>query len=222
VSTPRPIRAARRSVLAALFLAVAAAASGCGGGEDITPASLSHLLLPAGQIRPLVLQRTFKWTDQTDFVVQGLYLPQSTLPSVAVDEIDKARFAAGAGELAFGPGGGPRVMVDVAAFDSDTGAERVREFLHAEDLREPCYGACPVTPRNHPMPGIPDSKGIHQVPNGIKPALGVSPFERYAVEFTIGRNLFVVDAIGAPGEIPEGRFDSSAKRIFEYARSQSG
>src|SRR5947208_5055662 len=204
-------------------LAVAVAVGCGGGGGSTSPSELQSRLLNPNQLPPLVDLRDFSWTDPTDFVVQGVFSPENTKPSAVISAIDDAGFQAAAGHYSLPKGSnGPQVYFDVARFDSSGGATKARDYLHGQDLTQPCYTACVVNPQDYTVPGVPNAKGVHQVPNGSKGPPGGHPFERYAVEFTIGSDLYIVDARGDPGSIPQGQFNTGSKRVYDFAKQHSG
>ncbi len=219
-----PWEAARgaRWLGAALLVAISLGA-GCasGGGGDASPSSLKTLLPPAAYF-PVKVQRSFEWRNSTDFVVQGLDLPDGTEPSRAIATIDRAGFEAGAGQRLAPAAGDLTAYSEVARFDSDSSAGKVLEDLHAQDLIRPCTG-CGVRSRALPVPGIPTAKGAHQAPVGAQspPSGAGGSFERYVVEFTIGRYLFIGKVAGQPGLVPEPLFADGMKSFYEHARRQA-
>ncbi len=142
--------------------------------------------------------------------------------SQAIAAIDRAGFEAAAGQL-LAP-----VVVDltayseVAKFDSDSGASKALDDLHAQDLLRPC-SSCGVIARPLVVSGIPNAKGAHQAPRTGKASLSGAgqPFERYVVEFTIGPYLFLGKVTGQPGLVPAGLFTGGMKSFYEYARKHS-
>jgi hypothetical protein len=214
VSTGLP----RRPLLAALTCAALAVGVGCGGDDETSPASLKDQLVPASQLR-LEVERPFEWDNPIDFTVDGVFLPEGTKHSDAIEEIDDFGFEAGYGELLRPTGGGPDIHFEVAKFDSDDGAADARDYLHQQDLQQPCFAACTVNPEDLDVNGVPGLKGVHQVPlpkAQIPPGAG-PPFERFVVEFTIGPYLYIVDAAGDPGDTPPARFARGTKSVYEYA-----
>jgi hypothetical protein len=196
---------------------------GCGGGDGkgASPSDLKPLLLPAGSF-PVNVQRTFEWDNPTDFVAQGLSLPDSTEPSQAIAAIDRAGFEAAAGQLLAPPVVDLTAYSEVAKFDSDSGASKALDDLHAQDLLRPC-SSCGVIARPLVVSGIPNAKGAHQAPmavNGSPSAAGPT-FERYVVEFTIGPYLFLGKVTGQPGLVPAGLFTGGMKSFYGYARKRS-
>jgi hypothetical protein len=110
--------------------------------------------------------------------------------------------------------------VDVARFDSADGASQALRYLHGQDLQHPCFASCSVSPQPLTVKGVPSSEAVHQAPNGVKPPPGSGPFERYVLEFTIGPDLFIVDANGGPGDTPPAQFDAGARTVYRYAAKQ--
>ena len=106
--------------------------------------------------------------------------------------------------------------IAAAAFDSEDGASTALDALHAEDLKQPCFGACVVSPTEYTVEGIPNSAAVHHVPNEGKPPPGLFTVEAYHVEFTVGSDLYLFQVSGAPG-LSEARFDRIAKAVYEYA-----
>jgi hypothetical protein len=212
-------------------LAVAAAASaitlaaGCGdddSGDQVSPGSLQELLPPATSLGPLEPepQRSFEWDNPIDYVHEGFFLPQATPLSAAVDEISDAGFEAAAGAELSPKGGGDPVIVSVARFESPEGAAEAQSYLHAEDLKQPCFAACTVNPTELELTGIPGATATHLVPLKDAPPEAGPPFEAYAVEFVVGSDLFYANAGGPPGDISEAEFERGAGAFYEHARER--
>jgi hypothetical protein len=202
---------------------VGAIGAGCGGDDENggpSPKSLEGFLPPPAQLGQLRLERTLNWDNATDFVVQGTVLPEATAPSSAVAQMDDAGFAAGAGEILRPKGGGSPVNITAAAFDSADGATQAQTYLHEQDLTQPCFQACAVNPKELTIRGIPGATAVHQVPVDRLPP-GLRPFEAFAVEFTIGSDLFYAYASGDPGDIPPAVFEKGATSFYRYAKENS-
>jgi hypothetical protein len=219
-----PIRSALVSLIAVAL--AGAVGAGCGGdddGDEPAPESLATQIPPPSQLGPLREERSFTWDNATDFVVQGTVLPQATAPSSAIAEIDDAGFAAGAGQILIpkGPGGGAPVNVSVGAFDSSDGATQAQDYLHEQDLQQPCFAACAVNPEELTIEEIPGATAVHQVPTKGELPPGLERFEGFAVEFTIGSNLFYAYASGSPGDIPVADFVRGARSFYEHASQRS-
>lgn len=201
-------------------LAIAALAGGCGDDDSSTgDASTSELLkqlVPAEEVK-FEVEREFEWDNPTDFVAQGVFYSEQTAPSELIGEIDDAGFTAAAGQHlkdgeVFGFSG-------AATFGSEEGAETALETLHAEDLKQPCFSQCTVSPAEYTVEGIPNSLAVHHVPNEGKPPPGHFAFESYLVEFTVGSELHVFQVSGPPG-LSEADFDRNAKAVYEHATAQ--
>jgi hypothetical protein len=203
--------------LAVLVLAVLVA--GCGGGDDeSSPASLKTRLLPASEVPGFKVERSFEWDNAIDLTDQGLFVSENTRLSDVVDVIEEAGFEAGAGEALSKGRMGPGMTVLAAEFASDDGAEDVRDRLHQENLKQPCYGACSQIQSGLPVTGIPDAKGAQTVPNPKPPPNAPPPFEGYAVEFTIGPYLYVVNGGGPPGSGMKNRVVDAATALYEQVK----
>jgi hypothetical protein len=165
------------------------------------------------------IERTFEWDNSIDFAVQGIPLPAETNPSDTVSEIDDAGFDAAAGEnLVVAKGNsfdGPHWTVDVVALGSDDDAKKLRDYLHGQDLKQPCFEVCSVNPSSIPVPGIPEAKGGQLVPQKDPPPNAPPPFTAYAVEFPIGSRLYVVNAGGPPGQVEKQQVLDAAKALYQ-------
>jgi hypothetical protein len=226
------------------------AAAGCGGSDDGTsPASLKSRLLPASavpsagtQARPRVIgpiprgvppppslptsggrftvERYFGWKDPIDVVAEGISIPQATRPSEAVDVVKKAGFDAGAGELLTQKGIGPQLQLDALKFKSTGGAGDVRDYLHEQDLKQPCFKACSENVSDLKLNGISGAKAARQVPLRKLPPNAPPPFDHYVVEFTVGPYLYVGSINGGPREIRQRLFEQGAKAFYDHVKGQ--
>jgi hypothetical protein len=211
------------SILAAFAVAVPGmVVAGCGGGDDqASPADLKPLLPPPSQLGPLKLEETFEADNAIDFIVLGYQQPEGTAPSEAEGKMDDAGFQAAAGERMIPKGGGAPAYADAVRFDSSEGAEEAQDYLHEQDLRQPCAGACVVAPQEFAINEIPGATAVHYVPTNSPPPPGMQPFEAYAVEFTDGSDLFYATASGDPGDISPQAFKKGAIGFYEYARDHA-
>jgi hypothetical protein len=207
-------------VIVLLALGVAACGDDNGG---TSAAELKSQLLPATDVKGFKVERSFEWDNPTDVVVQGLFLPQDTAPSDAVGEIDDAGFDAAAGESLVvskgNPFDGPRMQINVMATGSDGDAKKLRDYLHEQDLKQPCFQVCSVNPSAIAVPGIPDAKGAQLVPQKEPPPNAPPPFQGYAVEFPLGDQLYVVGGGGGPGQIKKQQVLDAAQAL--YSRNSS-
>lgn len=200
---------------ALLALLVAALVVGCGGGDDeSSPDSLRSRLLPASEVPDFKVKRTLEWENAVDYVVQGLFISQNTRPSEVIGVVEDAGFEAGAGEILSTGAMGPEITVLAAKFASDDGARDVRDRVHQEDLTQPCYGVCSQIQSDVAVSGIPDAKGAQSVPDPNPPPDAPPPFEGYAVEFTVGSYLYVVNGGGGPGQLEKQDVLDAASALY--------
>jgi hypothetical protein len=204
--------------LAILF--VAALLAGCGGDDETSPESLRSRLLPASEVPGFKLKRTFEWDNAVDYVVQGLFVSQNTRPSEVIDVVEGAGFEAGAGEIFSQGGEGPDISVLAAKFASGDDAREVRDRVHQEDLTQPCYGVCSQIQSDVAVSGIPDAKGAESVPDPNPPPDAPPPFEGYAVEFTVGSYLYVVNGGGGPGHLEKRQVLDAATALYRQVRDE--
>ena len=205
------------AVLASLLALTATVATGCGGDDDGgTPEALKDHL-PQGEELGLETEREFEWDTATDYSVQGPFYSEGTKPSEWIEAIEDAGFEAGAGATLVDEKSGSTLWLGAAQFESEEGATEARDRLHEEDLKQPCFAACAVTPQEYEVADIPDSVAVHQVPNPGKLPKGLHRFERYLLEFTIGSNMYFVQADGPPGEWSPEEFEKAAKSVYEQA-----
>lgn len=223
VRRPRSLTRSRAVALplVGLLLLAALAGAGCGGddddgGGDVSLAELKSSL-PAAADLGLEPGRDFEWDNATDFMFQGPFFPEGTTPSELIADIDAAGFEGAVGSHLTDKPHKWNLSISVAEFDSDEGAVEARDRLHEEDLKQPCFAACAVTPREYELDGIPDSTAVHQVPNEGKPPPGVFEFESYLAEFVIGPQLYVVQSDGPPDWTSSTEFDQAVTTVYEAA-----
>jgi hypothetical protein len=148
----------------------------------------------------------------------GIVIPESTPQSTAVKVVEDAGFRGGAA-VRFSKRPDGDTMAWVGRFESAEGAEEVRDYMHAEDLKQPCRGPCSVAPREMAVDGIPGAKGVHQKPlDNPPPGANSDPFETYYVEFTIGPVLYAVSQAGPPGDVKPGATADLARRYYARVR----
>jgi hypothetical protein len=217
----------RFEAFGAACLAALALGLGACGDDDEEPAasapeesssvSSSDLLaqLPAADALNREVDRQYEWENATDFVVQGVIYSETTPPSELIGPIEDAGFEAGAITGYFDSDHRSLLRVLIAEFDSEEGAAEARDLLHAEDLKQPCFAACTVTPQEYEVEGIPNSTAVHQVPiEGDLPP-DAFPFEAYLLEFTEGSTLYSIYLDGEPGFASEEEFDETALTVYE-------
>lgn len=111
------------------------------------------------------------------------------------------------------------MRVSVAPFDSDAGAVQARDLLHEEDLKQPCFAVCSVSPGEYEIDEIPDSAAVHQKPNEGKLPPGLFRFEAFHAEFVIGPRLYVLQMDGPPDSSLDTSFEAALKTVYEGASS---
>jgi hypothetical protein len=210
----------RRLPIAVLLVTVIVAGCGGGDGDESSVADLKSRLLPVEEVPGFKRHRTFEWANATDFAVQGLFVSENTKPSEIIEDIEDADFEDAVGEELFKGRQGPGIKVLVARFASDSGARDVQDRLHQEDLTQPCYGACSQILSDLPVSGIPDATGAQSVPDPNPPPNAPPPFEGYAVEFTIGSYLYVVDGGGPPGAGMKPRVLEAAEALYDQVKNK--
>lgn len=198
--------------------------SGC-GGDEVSGADLKDQLLPTEELQlsgelQLEAERQFVWDNAIDFIDQGAYHSEETKLSELVDAIDDEGFIAAAGENLRDENHETLTFVTVAAFASEGGAEAARDVLHEEDLKQPCFEACTVTPVETTFDEVPNSVAVHHKPSEVEPPPGGFSIEAYHIEFTIGSNLYLLQSSGPPGAILEADFEHAATVFYEHAAEQ--
>ena len=217
-----PIRSRGLAFLFGVLLLLALLGSGCGGdddgGGDVAVSGLKEDL-PAADELGMESERELEWDNSTDFVVEGLFISEGTAPSEVISAMDDAGFEGAAGGRLFNSDDDHHARISVAEFESEDGAVEAREVLHEEDLKQPCFAACTVSPEEYEVDGIPSSQAVHQVPNEGKPPAGVFKFEAYHAEFVIGPRLYVIQMDSSPGKALGAAFDRSVKTFYEGVSS---
>jgi hypothetical protein len=186
--------------------------TGCGGGSEVSASSLKPRLLPASLTPGFRVLRTLDWSDPVNLVGEGIFLPEATHPAQAVKEVRDADFRGAVGEqLNRGGPNGDDIRTGVVKFKSSGGAEKVRDWMHREDLQQPCFAQCIYSPQNLAVPGVPGAAAVQQVPSaqgpppGLKLPSGVKaprvlpgngPPTHYLVEFTTGEYLYFISTQG--------------------------
>jgi hypothetical protein len=205
-------------------LSTCLAIAGCGGsGAKVSPASLQPRLLPSSSISGFGLQRTLDWSDPVNLVGEGLALPQRTHPSEAVKEFTGAHFKGAAGEV-LSKGAGleeTAARVGVARFDSPADAERVRDWMHTEDLKQPCYSQCIFAPGAVAVSGIPSMRFVVQSghappPPGAPPTAHLLGPANYLGEFTVGPYLYWAILQGNSGA--RSSFEAGLRLYYAHAK----
>jgi len=217
----------RLSAVACLLVCVALTA--CGGTSKVSSASLQPRLLPSSEVPGFGLQRTLDWSDPVNLVGEGLFLPQRTRPSSAVKEFTGTHLTGAAGEvLTSGVGENEtEVRVGVAQFQSAADANGVRDWMHREDLMQPCYSQCIFAPGSATIAGIPSARYVVQTghvpppPKGARLPPGVRVFQgpaNFLSEFTIGPRLYW--AVLHAGPPARARFEAGMRLYYAHAKEK--
>jgi hypothetical protein len=231
VNCPVEARVKGRLYAVACVLACAAVA-GCGGssGSKVSSASLQPRLLPSSDVPGFGLERTLDWSDPVNLVGEGLFLPERTRPGSAVREFTGAHFRGAAGEwLTSGIGGEneTEARLGVAQFQSAADASRVRDWMHREDLMQPCYSQCIFAPGPASIAGIPSVRYAVQIghvpppPKGVRPPPGARVFQgpaNFLAEFTMGPRLYW--AVLHAGPPARARFEAGIKLYYARAKEK--
>jgi hypothetical protein len=215
----------QRSAVGVLFgVAGASLVVGCGGTSKVSSASLDSRLAPASVAPGFHLERIFDWSDPVNLVGEGIRLPEATHPSQAVSEVNGSGFEGAAGEqLNVGGPMGQTITTGVIKFSSAADATKLRDWMHAQDLQQPCFAQCIFSPSNLPAPAIPGATVVKQVPppppapvrqaaaRAHRPVVFPGPGGQngppitYLAEFTIGRYLYFASTSGgAPAKFLAG------------------
>jgi hypothetical protein len=232
----RSVRSPSRifSCVAALIVALAIGACGDDGDDDGDTGDAASAKELSGQLVPpsavvvgteVKLDRQFEWTDPIDFTVEGIFVPQSVsgAASNTVHALEDAGFEAGAGNVLASDDGSITVFADVVKFESEDGAAEARDALNANNLQQPCHGACAVDPKPAETLGVPDAKAVHHVPlEGAElPPTAGPPFEARVIEFTIGPYLYHLDVDGPPGAISASDWKQTVEAAYEQAKKKT-
>ena len=217
------------------FVAVCACAglvlAGCGSSgssSSVSSASLRSHLLPSNSIPGFGLQRTLDWSDPVNLVGEGLFLPQATHPSTALKEFKDAHLRGASGQVfTTGPGlNETQVRVGVARFNSAADANRVRDWMHRQDLHQPCFSQCIFAPGQVTVSGIPSLRMVIQTSHVPPPPKGAPPGARvsggptnYLAEFTVGPYLYWTILQADP--TAKAKFEEGVKGYYALVRRKA-
>jgi hypothetical protein len=190
----------------------------CGGASKVSATSLEPRLLPASSLPGFKSVGTRDWSNPVDLAGQGVALPESTYPSAAVEEFQSAHLKGAAGELlrrGFGPGQ-TDIWIGVAEFGSASDAASVRDWMHGEDLQQPCLGACVYRPLPMKLSRVPDSAAVIQTLFASPPPTPAN----YRAEFTIGRYLYWT-SFSADTQA-KSEFEAGVRAYYRHAKKLGG
>jgi hypothetical protein len=237
---PRTVNLVRIAGVAAAAVVGLWALTGCGGTSKVSSASLMSRLAPESVAPGFHLQRTLDWSNPANLVGEGIHLPERTHPSQAINEINGAGFEGAVGEqLNQGGPTGQTVTSGVMKFQSAADAQKVRDWMHGQDLQQPCFAQCIFSPLNLAIPSVPGAVGVKQVPVGAAagpvgpspkvlaalrrqgitpptppPGATNGPPTNYFVEFAIGPYVYFASVNGGT----QGQFIAGAKQYYDSVR----
>jgi hypothetical protein len=104
---------------------------------------------------------------------------------------------------------------------SPDAAAETRDWMHAQDLRQPCFTACIFSPRMLGIAGVPTATAVQQVPN-IPPRRGggQGPPTHYLVEFTVGPYLYFANSDGSRSDARN--VVAATQRYYQQVRKLGG
>jgi hypothetical protein len=182
-------------------------------------------LLPVSSVPGFGLQRTLDWSDPVNLVGEGMSLPQASHPSAGVKEFNDAHFRGAAGEILTNGSSfnETQIVVGVAQFKGAADASRVRDWMHRQDLQQPCFSQCIFAPGPVSVPGVPSLRFVVQsshappLPPGAPRGARVGPAPaNYLAEFTVGPYLYWVTLHG--DSTAKGRFEQGIKLYYAHAK----
>lgn len=207
---------ARRWLPVALALALV---SGCGGGDTVSATTLYPRLLPASSVPGFGLERTLDWSNAVNLVGEGVALPEITHPSAAVKEFQSAHLKGAAGEV-LNKGAGlnlTEIHLGTAKFDSASDAVKVRNWMHGQDLQQPCFALCAFSPKPTKLSGVPNSSAVVQTATGGRRGFGPA---NYRAEFAIGPYLYWAWFQGDSSPRTKSTFEMGLGRYYQHAKQQ--
>jgi hypothetical protein len=222
-----------RSLVLVTSALATAAICGCGSTSKVSSASLQSRLLPASSLPGVGLQRIFDWSDPVNLVGEGVALPQVTHPSEGVKQFKDAGLSGAAGETFTRGAAGEETVttLGVAKLDSAASSIRVADWMHTQDLHQPCYSQCIFASSAASIAGIPGVRYVIQsgkvtpppgpppgAPKGIKVTVAPAP-ANYLAEFTIGPYLYWA-AVHGDASV-KTRFEQGLRLYYAHARATS-
>jgi hypothetical protein len=190
----------------------------CGGASNVSATSLEPRLLPASSLPGFNSVGKLDWSNPVDLAGQGVALPESTYPTAAVKEFKSAHLEGAAGEVlrqGFGPDE-TNIWIGVAEFDSASDAANVRNWMHVQDLQQPCLGACVYRPLPLKLSGVPDSAAVIQTLFAAQPPKPAN----YRAEFTIGKYLYWAWFSADSRAKTKSEFEAGVGAYYQHATKQ--
>jgi hypothetical protein len=220
-----------RAIAVMVGVLACASVGACGGGSDgkVAAGSLKSRLLPPSFVPGYRVQRTLDWSDPVDLVGEGMRLPEATHPSDAVRVVNEAGLRGAAGEILTKgqPPEEDHATSGVVRLKSAAGARKLRDYMHRQDLIQPCFTACIYQPGTLEVVGVPGAVAVQQVPHLPAPPGGGSPPPEsqgppvgYAAEFTIGPYLYFATTDGRRRDA--ARFVATTRRYYQRVKKLGG
>lgn len=228
----------------ALFFVLVVAGCGGSGDEKVSANSLKPRLVPASAIPGFSFERGLDFSDPVNLVGEGMFLPEVTHPSTAVSEVKDEKLEGATGEVLRKGSGfdATELHIGVAKFKSAADANRVRDWMHKQDLQQPCFVECIFSPRPGSIPGVPGARFVVQTPTAV-PSKGGTPVKspsgaaikgpagrptgassgqpaNYMAEFAIGPYLHWVFLHADPKA--KGQVVAGVKVYYEHAKKAGG
>lgn len=112
----------------------------------------------------------------------------------------------------------PHIVSSVIELQSEEGAGDALGWFEADSLK-PCPRTCAVQISEFDVDGVPDAWGVHRSASAEEiEAVGVAgdrPFDSYAVGFTDGPFVYILDLHGPPGSVSEEQALQIANSLYE-------
>lgn len=211
----------RLSWLIACAAVALIASTGCGGGDGgPSDNELRDRLLPVAEVDGFKLHRAFVWDNPIDLAGQGFPTGENSQPSEVVEAFEDAGFEKAAGEILRQGVHGPEIGIVAIKLGSNSDAKDMRDHLHREDLKQPCYGLCSQRTSTLEVTDIPDAAAASILPDPNAPAEAPPGFEAYAVEFPVGSYLYAVWGGADPGSDIKSRILSAARALYQRVKER--
>jgi hypothetical protein len=114
------------------------------------------------------------------------------------------------------------ITIGVVKFKSASGANKVRDWMHGQDLQEPCFSECTFTPRPLNVPAVRSARLVAQSgqppppPPGAAPGAITEPPTNYLVEFTVGPYLYFAWTQGSSRDL--SAFMAGTQRYYNQVK----
>jgi hypothetical protein len=210
----------------ALTLAAALVFSAC-GGDEADPLTLADRVpgeteAPESEPDPVEEGRT---ASGFDAFVSILHQEFVELSQEERREFGDAGLVAGITDTRFFPSelgaehnrDDPHIFSLVMQFESNDGAEKAIELLHADGI-SPCPESCADQVSEFTVDGTPDAKGVRRVATAEDiEAIGEEgePHDSYAIRFSDGPFAYDIEIFGPPGEVSEEQAEEIVQKLLD-------